>query len=344
MKLRTAYVEITNQCNLNCRTCYNRSGLNRSRQEISYEALDGLIETFRPLGLQRLLFSGGEPTLHSDFDRILTLLDKHPDLSFGIVTNGTNPHRGLIERLNTNDRFTLQISLDGSSEERNAQTRGAGHFDQAMAFARQIHTPAAPPRLKMVVAQRNFDDIEAFYRLALSIGFVPEFAFLYRSGNAKDTWEEQALLPLQKLKTLKTVDRLNHETGMQAFLPMCTSRCPIPYTLDELSVCVKPNGDIQPCQSLYSEDYTIGNLFSFDEAALRGNLARIQSLAQQRTTVDYGCARCPLQQGCGRGCMAAAVNLCGDPLGDDGECAYRKMPFFRYQLPVMQKNEPKETR
>ena len=34
MKVKTVYVEITNQCNLNCRTCYNRSGLNRERREL----------------------------------------------------------------------------------------------------------------------------------------------------------------------------------------------------------------------------------------------------------------------------------------------------------------------
>ena len=30
--------------------------------------------------------------------------------------------------------------------------------------------------------------------------------------------------------------------------------------------------------------------------------------------------------------MAAAVNLHGDPLGDDGECQYRKMQFLGFDL------------
>ena len=48
MNIRTVYVEITNQCNLNCRTCYNRSGLNRTRREISAEELRGVMEVFPP--------------------------------------------------------------------------------------------------------------------------------------------------------------------------------------------------------------------------------------------------------------------------------------------------------
>ena len=27
MNIKTVYIEITNRCNLNCRTCYDRSGL-----------------------------------------------------------------------------------------------------------------------------------------------------------------------------------------------------------------------------------------------------------------------------------------------------------------------------
>ena len=35
MNVKSVYVETTNICNLNCKTCYNRSGLNKERKEIS---------------------------------------------------------------------------------------------------------------------------------------------------------------------------------------------------------------------------------------------------------------------------------------------------------------------
>ena len=70
MNVTSVYVEITNQCNLNCRTCYNRSGLNRTRKELSCEDLEQLIQLFLPLGLKHLSLSGGEPTLHSAFHKL----------------------------------------------------------------------------------------------------------------------------------------------------------------------------------------------------------------------------------------------------------------------------------
>ena len=326
-------MEITNQCNLNCRTCYNRSGLNRERRELSRVQLEGMLNRFIPYGLERFLLSGGEPTLHSEFDSILDLVAAYPSISFGIVTNGTHTHPKLIELLNIRDNFTLQISLDGSNEEQNAKTRGSGHFAKAMAFAGHIHHPTRKPLLKMVVSQHNYDDVEAFYRLALSIGCIPEYAFIYRSGNGADAWDDKALTAQQKLKVLRLVDRLNREYHTQASLPVCTSGCPfVTGTFEDLSLCIKTDGSIQPCQMLYDGRFTLGNALALDIDRFAAGLDEVATLARQRQTADYGCSACLLREGCGRGCMAAAVNLHGDPLADDGDCQFRKVQFLGFDL------------
>ena len=192
MKIETVYVEITNLCNLNFRTCYNRSGLNRITKEISPNQLEYIYLRFQPYGMKRLLISGGEPSLHSKFHEILALADKYPDLTLGIVTNGTNHDPVLINALNSKPNMTLQISLDGASEESNQKTRGTGNFEKALGFAKQIRMNNTP-RLKMVISKYNLEDVEPFYRLAHSLGFQPEYAFIYRSGNAYDDWEEKLL-------------------------------------------------------------------------------------------------------------------------------------------------------
>jgi radical SAM protein with 4Fe4S-binding SPASM domain len=332
MKIKVAYFEITNICNLNCRTCYNRSGLNKQRREIPAAQLRESIDILLPLGLQRVLISGGEPTLHAEFDDILDLINAYPQLSFGIVTNGTAHNQKLIDMLNATDRFTLQISLDGSCEEQNAKTRGAGNFEKAIDFAKQIHKSERKPLLKMVLSQNNIDDAEAFYRLAVSLGFIPEFAFIYKSGNSCDEWESKALTAQQKLKVLKTVNRLSEEFKIDALLPLCTDTCPYVKDAEEMSVCIKPDGSIQPCQTLYDGDYSLGNIFDFDPGKFEQSVNFFISLARQRTQHDFGCHKCMLRETCGRGCLAAAVNLCGDPFGDDGECPFRKLQFLGYDL------------
>ena len=336
MKVKTVYVEITNQCNLNCRTCYNRSGLNRERRELSAASLEEILQVFLPYGLERFLLSGGEPTLHTEFDSVLDLVGKYPQLSFGVVTNGTSPNRKLAGYVN-DGKMSLQISLDGSCEEENAKTRGPGNFEKTIAFARQIHNTKEPPLLKMVLSQQNRGDLEAFYRLARSIGFSPEFAFIYKSGNGTENWEGKALTARQKLEALRTIHRLNQECGKEAFLPLCTMGCPFTKEDSELSLCVKVDGAIQPCQTLYDGRFTLGNALDFHPEAFAANVEKLRALARRRLETDYGCKTRLLQEGCLRGCMAAAVCLCGDPLGDDGECEYRKLQFLGFDLQGMLK-------
>ncbi len=332
MKIKTAYIEITNRCNLNCVTCYNRSGLNKVTKELSLKQIEDTINLFLPYGLERFLFSGGEPTLHSEFDKILDLIDKYPQLTFGIVTNGTNPNKKLIEYLNSKANFKLQISLDGSSEETNSKTRGKGNFAKTVDFAKQITTPSIKPLLKMVISQNNFYDVESFCNLALSLNFTPELAFIYKSGNGTDGWSNKELSSMQKMSVLKFTQRFNKEKSVDIFLPMCTTKCPLGTTLDELSLCIKTDGSIQPCQSLYSEKFTIGNILSFDANLFLNNLNRISALARQRYEKDFGCKKCIIKDICGGGCMAEAVNLYDDYLSDDGNCSFRKQQFIHLNL------------
>ena len=332
MKVKVAYFEIINICNLNCRTCYNRSGLNKQHREISIKQLCEGIETLLPLGLQRVLLSGGEPLLHTKFEDILDLANKYPKISFGIVTNGTVHNQKLIDILNTTDNFTLQISLDGSCEEQNAKTRGEGNFDKAVGFAKQIHKDNPKPLLKMVLSQNNIEDTEQFYRLAVSLGFIPEFAFIYKSGNSCDEWENNALTAQQKLWILRLVDKLNKELNTKAVIPFCTDKCPYVKDAEEMSVCIKTDGSIQPCQMLYDGDYSLGNIFKFDLFLFKQKINDFISLARKRTQCEYNCHKCMLRETCGKGCLAAAVNLCGEPLGDDGDCGFRKLQFIGYDL------------
>lgn len=340
MKIQSLYIEITNQCNLNCRTCYNRSGYNRQRRELSACQIEQIITLFLPYGLQRVLLSGGEPTLHTEFDSILDLADRYPQLTFAIATNGTNASQKLIDCLNTRKNLSLQVSLDGSDEEQNAAIRGTGHFEEVISFARQIHSPCSKPLLKMVVSRSNIADVENFCNLALSIGFTPELAFLYRSGNGLEHWESRKLSPQQKLQVLKLIDRINATQNADIFLPLCTDSCPFTGDNPNLSLCIKTDGSIQPCQMLYDSTFTLGNVLSFDEPSFWDKLSALSDLARKRLSRDYGCAKCLLNGHCGKGCMAEAFQLHGNPLAADDSCSYRKLQLLYHDInPQLLRNE-----
>lgn len=330
MNAQHAYIEITNCCNLNCRSCYNRSGTNHLRQELSFADFsrisDRLVNEF---GCTRISLSGGEPTLNSDFEKILGKA-----LSLGIetsiVTNGTTNCSALINAYNSTD-LTMMISLDGSSEEINSRTRGKGSFAKTIDFIGKLDKKK-PLMLKMVVSKNNLDDIPSFFEFALSLDCLPEYDFIAQIGNATDNWVDIGLDAKQKLSVLRTVDALNKKHGISAKLPLCTSSCPLSNPDSKKSVLIKSNGDVYPCQMLYNEKYRLASLLCDGMAMFDTAMAGIASIAEKRTKADFGCSRCLAEKVCQKGCMAFAELQSGDPLGDDGECLYRKLQLLGFDL------------
>lgn len=329
MNISSLYIEITNQCNLNCTSCYNCSGSQGNIKELSPQTLENIISIFSPYGLKRILLSGGEPTLHSDLATILTLIDKYPSISFGLVTNGTNTNPLLINHLNTRDNFTVQISLDGSSEEINAKTRGPGNFDKTISFAKAIQKQTPKPILKMVVSQRNLSDIKNFCILAHELNFLPELSFLQKSGNGVTSWQQQSLTPQQKYTVLHFLDTFSRKHNINTSYPLCTISCPYTKGMNNLSLKITAEGNIMPCQLLYDYRYVLNNIHVFNEDTFRSNLYSFSHLANKRSHIDFNCSKCIMTQVCQKGCLATAIMLHNDPFSDDGNCEYRKLQFLQ---------------
>jgi len=334
MNIRSIYIEIINQCNLNCKTCYNRSGVNPKTVLLSADQLAQIIKQFVTYGLKRVLLSGGEPSLHPEFDDILELVNQFPQLSFVIVTNGTNPCTKLMDYLNTKANFALQLSLDGASEETNCLTRGDGQFAKAMNFARQINTFEQPfkHKLKMVLSQHNFKDLEEFCHLALSIGFLPEFAFALKSGNVSSYWNDMSLTPQQKLQVLKRIQNFNQSYHTEIFVPSCIYKCSFINGLEELNLCIKCDGSIQPCQTLYDSAHTLANALHYDEAMLYNGLLSFSKTAKERAGCDYGCDKCIINSFCHKGCPGEAWLQHCSLLADDENCQFRKLQFLFHDM------------
>lgn len=334
MKIASAYIEINNQCNLDCHTCYNRSGKNFQRQELSIAQFQKITERLiSEFGCKSISLAGGEPTLHLSFGEILDYLYSIPDMQVGVVTNGTTGCQKLIEMYCSHPDMKLQVSLDGSCEESNARTRGNGHFQQAIKFLKVAAAPNRSPIMKMVISLNNITDIENYYRLAVSMGCMPAFSFINGIGNAQDGWDTLQPSAQQKLAVLHLLDRLNNEHQMDVKIPVSTSSCPFIKEDAPLSVLIKCNGTMLPCQILYDDAYSLGNLLVDPMNIFTIRYAALSRLANDRIEENDECSRCIMQHTCKRGCLAHAVAFNGDPLGNDGECEFRKLQLLCYEVP-----------
>lgn len=335
MKIESVYIELTNLCNLNCKTCYNRSGLNKTKEQLSFETVLRSIELFRSYGAKSFQLSGGETMLYDHIEELFRKAADMPEVPFTISTNGTVKHELLLGIYRTTPNIYVQISLDGSCEEVNAKTRGQGHFDKTVTLLDGLHSCSRPVgyRLKMVVSKLNLYDIPSYFDLAVQYGCEPRFAFMNSLGNGGDNKDEMALTPLEKMTALRLIDKSNQKHGTKIELPFCAFSCPLADSPEEvkLGCMVKSNGDIMPCQALYDSRYRLGSVYSYDENEVYDNLRKLQEITQARMAADYGCERCLLNPLCKRGCPAMALAE-GDILASDGECEFRLKHYLKYQL------------
>ncbi len=121
-------VEITDQCNLTCPTCYASSSPGRPHR--SFEQVKAMLDcVVRSEGAPDIVqLSGGEPTIHPEFFRILDYAKTLPIRHLMVNTNGIKiaTERGFAERVaRYMPSLELYLQFDGFDRETLMTLRGA---------------------------------------------------------------------------------------------------------------------------------------------------------------------------------------------------------------------------
>ncbi len=175
-QLNTFYLYLSNSCNLACRHCWIVprfiDGQPDPGDTIDFNHLQDAIIEAKPLGLNRIKLTGGEPLLHPDFKKIVSFIT-HQDLSLFMETNGTLITRQIARFLkNKSNMEHISISIDGKDSFTHDSFRGVdGAFDRAIQGI--DHLVAAGydnVQVIMSVHRSNLEQIENVVRLAANHG------------------------------------------------------------------------------------------------------------------------------------------------------------------------------
>lgn len=138
--LRYLELQITDRCNLRCKHCYigpspspshkevmDKGPVTDAFHELSPEQIRDILREFEELQGLRVMITGGEPLLHSDFEAINQML---PDFLVrkALFSNGLLLNRRLLRSLHVDE---IQISIDGL-EKAHDTLRGTGTFARSM--------------------------------------------------------------------------------------------------------------------------------------------------------------------------------------------------------------------
>jgi radical SAM protein with 4Fe4S-binding SPASM domain len=283
--LRYLELQITDRCNLRCRHCYIGE---KAPQELSVKQITEILKEFEEMQGLRLMVTGGEPLLHSNFAELNNILTDFR-IRKVLFTNGLLLNKDLLRGLNVDE---IQISIDGL-EKGHDSLRGAGTFGKSLKAVRLAKEMGFEVSVATMVHAKNLDDFDKMEKLFSELEIkdwtvdVPCI-----TGRLEDSTEFQ-VAPEVGGKYL----RYGYGAGLHA------GETGFGCGLHLLSVMA--DGKVTKC-TFYS-DRPVGSI--------RDGLRNCWERTTPVTLKDLSCD-CHYLESCRGGCRYRA-ELLGDPLGKD---------------------------
>lgn len=240
------FFELTNNCNLNCRYCFNRNVERQTELKIKDWKY---ISEYLPANTQ-LNFFGGEPFIKENVkDLFLTvdeLLYQKKIKELRCFTNGTNTKQIMDILSKMKSPIWVLISLDGL-ENQNDFIRGKGNFVKTIETIKQIKKCTNHiVWVKSLVTKVNYDNMINFVKFINKIG-VDYYSLgeLQIEGNAKNKGEEMISFDMELklmnyVKDLKLNLKIKDDNIVDDFM---INRCGYGHSL----VYVRSDGFISGC-------------------------------------------------------------------------------------------------
>ncbi len=165
----TMILNLIEACNLSCSFCDQGAGHRRMPRDLA----ERIIDQASTLGVQTVVFTGGEPLLHPDLWRLVARA-KASTLGTNVTTNGLLVRRQLAALL-TSGVDSVSVSIDGLEQTHDALRGAQGAFRRAVDALELLREHGVETHVHFVVTNRNVADLLAVSDLARDKGAVFDF-------------------------------------------------------------------------------------------------------------------------------------------------------------------------
>ena len=190
-----ALIEIVDSCNLKCPTCFADSpiGVGKAVDAVPLEEIQDRIQGVidRKGGIEILQLSGGEPTLHPQFDTLVDWINENPGIDYLLVnTNGLRLARdeAFVERLGERVKaghVQVYLQFDGVGEEGTRLLRGGDLRALKRQAVDNCGAIGLPVTLAMTVIPENVGEIWSTIEFGLQFPHVRGVSFQPRFGSGR---------------------------------------------------------------------------------------------------------------------------------------------------------------
>jgi SynChlorMet cassette radical SAM/SPASM protein ScmF len=284
------------------------------------------IREAKPLGLQRVKLTGGEPLMHPQFLRLLDVV-RRERLGLILETNGVLCSPEVAAAIARVPDRAVSVSLDGARAETHEWVRGVpGCFEEACQGVRNLVAAGVSPQIIMTLVRKNASEVEEVAWLAEGLGASSvKYNILHPMARGERLYASDKALSIEELIVLgeyvetdfapRTPLRLYYDYPM-AFRPMSriagengSGRCGILNILGILS-----SGEYALCGIGEHVPGLVFGRIQNDELAwvwwrAPGLLALREGLPGKLSGV---CEQCVMRTACLGSCVAQSAYRSGD--------------------------------
>lgn len=295
-------LELTALCNNRCPGCGNTfAGSRKTRAAMPLDQWMSILDKVAPY-TRRLKLTGGEPTLHPQFEQIVRAVAER-GMIFTLFTNARwqDPEHLISLLLDTPQCAGLLISLHSAdAESHEAFTSIAGSFDETVRNILRAADAGLRVHTNAVLTRHNHRQVESIVDLSQSLG-AERAIFNRYIGRALPGFE----LSLPELtQAIHKIERIKQESDRARFgscIPLCFADSSSTGCLAGIAYCtIDPWGNVRPCNHA---PQIAGNL-------LTGSLSATwysETMQAWRNLVPNECENCDAFATCHGGCRADAV-------------------------------------
>lgn len=326
-KSLSAYLHVTQRCNLHCVGCYSLDSDRNCLKDPSTEQVKRAISQLAQNGCQLLVISGGEPFLRKDLGEILQYAKNEAQISrVQIITNGTFL---TIEMLQQVKPYVdgIAVSIDGYSKKNPTFIRDEGIFDKVISAVKLTKKAGIDTTILPTIHTKNSDVMMEYVKLSKKLKVGISYSLL--TCSPKDS------VLKEWLPTNKQLSRIAEELieiGLDGAIAV--NDMPIGDGLDTRKSCevgckivsVGADGTVYPCHMLHDRRLAMGNVF---EENLSDIMTTDIAITCKNLHVDNFdvCNKCKHRYICGGGCRARSFYVYDNLTSHDFYCPMTKTYF-----------------
>lgn len=266
-------INITNKCYQKCLGCRKYEWPN---VKLDFQTVKNMIEWLASKGADSVVLSGGEPTAHPDFIKILEVI-KQNGLGVRVITSAMWPaHLDLGYMVTMIDFMT--ISIDGADKDIYEKCRGIDSLDiitkniEKLNVYKQKLNPDLKIRCSATISNVNLYDMNNIFDLCNRLKFDECNFYPMHTWNdfkVSNLTEQDVIKAVTDVESYTASVKSKMKTNISSFVETMSRKKPPICIVPWLHAFVDANGDVFYCcrtaddNGSYdnrNEDYIIGNI------------------------------------------------------------------------------------